>query len=943
MKQHRLKISMLMGMVLPFLLTACGGGSSGSSNQAPHFSSNQFTYSLNEDATLSGTIKAADGDGDELSYSVSKAGALGSLVVSADGSFTYQPEADKNGVDMVEVTVSDGKGQDKATLTFTIEPVNDAPVLATTQITVTAGSVFNGQLNVTDIDGDAITLVLVKDTVNGVLDLNLASGEFQYSTEATQEVNDTFIIRYTDGTIEPIEATITIAPSYATNADKLAYYYSWSGSHLAKANAALNHIGDDVTASKAKVKIAQGYYLGGLDAEGAKVLDGIAPLEIRAEGYQDSARVLNRLGHSDDANKLRKTAITLYNQYLAEKGIANIGRNDASFYRTVINDYRNAGYFEGAAALSSTVTVYAEAVRQEEYTTAYGHFLQALNRVVNDAVTKYIEDPTEANRSFAKKIADEYAVLADGTGYKYDADYPQPYTQRTKSANLTSAAEFYDALGESGLAKEYLARAISMFGEVTYDPKYNRAADQYAANTLDDWDTSLESLAVIFASQYPALVENVPAKLIFSRNPNDSSNKKAAENIFTVEAAKAVLVDGLTIDEATAEAERYFADKNDPQRYFWLLMELRGDPALASRLYVNGKTEAAREALLKARDVLLSQSFADKSRFTRYSSGNQGCDRLVQMYITWFGDASEMVQACQTLIDTLFVNEGKWATNWLIGARQDLLHAYYQNRAYADHVAPSVLVYNEMMTLTSDFTSPLDRIEHYSIIASIMGSYGMPNQSLAAWAEVEAEIGLMLADTTSLVMTDLKKIISHLLTFIVGREDFVSRGSAYSFREMYLLDNALRRNYGIHTSEEVSAVLSNFRASLKMVVTDIHNAAATFTVNEQQGVRENLIKLVQAAGLEDEAERLATDNVVNQQADFDGLWYVLAESFALIDDFPASNVANVDTDGDGLPNFFFSTATEEQILASGLEADTDADNDGIADEADTTPLESDLR
>ena len=91
------------------------------------------------------------------------------------------------------------------------------------------------------------------------------------------------------------------------------------------------------------------------------------------------------------------------------------------------------------------------------------------------------------------------------------------------------------------------------------------------------------------------------------------------------------------------------------------------------------------------------------------------------------------------------------------------------------------------------------------------------------------------------------------------------------------------------------------------------------------------------AGLFAEAEQFAASEV-NATADQYELYAQLAVVWAEKDDYPGSKVANVDTDSDGLPNFFLTTATEQEIAESGLVADTDSDNDGIADEQDATPL-----
>jgi len=71
----------------------------------------------------------SDVDGDPLTVTGVTQGAHGSVVLNADGSVTYAPAADFNGVDHFTYTVSDGRGGTAtATVAVTVNSVNDAPV-----------------------------------------------------------------------------------------------------------------------------------------------------------------------------------------------------------------------------------------------------------------------------------------------------------------------------------------------------------------------------------------------------------------------------------------------------------------------------------------------------------------------------------------------------------------------------------------------------------------------------------------------------------------------------------------------------------------------------------------------------------------------------------------------------------------------------------------------
>ncbi|ORJ59606.1 tetratricopeptide repeat protein [Geothermobacter hydrogeniphilus] len=90
------------------------------------------------------------------------------------------------------------------------------------------------------------------------------------------------------------------------------------------------------------------------------------------------------------------------------------------------------------------------------------------------------------------------------------------------------------------------------------------------------------------------------------------------------------------------------------------------------------------------------------------------------------------------------------------------------------------------------------------------------------------------------------------------------------------------------------------------------------------------------AGFSDQAIALAESlSFVSSRND---ALQAIAESFSRRDDFPGTKVAAIDTDGDGLPNFWSPLASAADIAASGLMLDPDCDNDGIPDISDHRPL-----
>ncbi|MBU0916788.1 MAG: tandem-95 repeat protein, partial [Gammaproteobacteria bacterium] len=123
-----------------------------------------------EDTPVSGTVKAKDADGDALTFAKGNNPAHGTVVVNADGTWTYTPSKDYNGSDSFTITVSDGKGGTAtSTVNIGVTPVNDAPVISAAGsasideanlISATAGTSTTGKLAISDVDSTRFDIQL---------------------------------------------------------------------------------------------------------------------------------------------------------------------------------------------------------------------------------------------------------------------------------------------------------------------------------------------------------------------------------------------------------------------------------------------------------------------------------------------------------------------------------------------------------------------------------------------------------------------------------------------------------------------------------------------------------------------------------------------------------------------------------------------------------------
>jgi len=114
--------------------------------------------------------------------------ANGTVVLNANGTFTYTPDADFNGTDSFTYQVSDGNGGTaQATVDVVVEAVNDAPVwtVQPNTVEVAADQVSIATFEAFDIDGDDLTYSIVSQNLNPngveVFEIDAASGELRFT------------------------------------------------------------------------------------------------------------------------------------------------------------------------------------------------------------------------------------------------------------------------------------------------------------------------------------------------------------------------------------------------------------------------------------------------------------------------------------------------------------------------------------------------------------------------------------------------------------------------------------------------------------------------------------------------------------------------------------------------------------------------------------------
>jgi VCBS repeat-containing protein len=212
------------------------------------------SYSTNEDTAL--TVAASgvlgndtDANGDALTAVKVTDPSHGTVTLNASGALVYTPAANYNGPDSFTYKANDGTADSNvATVTITVDPVNDAPTAVNDSYSTTEGTPLTlaapGVLgNDSDADGNPLTAVKVTDPAHGSVALN-ADGSLLYTPAANYSGPDSFTYKANDGTADSNVATVTITvnpllqPAAFTSTDHTTFKVGTPGSFPVTASGA---------------------------------------------------------------------------------------------------------------------------------------------------------------------------------------------------------------------------------------------------------------------------------------------------------------------------------------------------------------------------------------------------------------------------------------------------------------------------------------------------------------------------------------------------------------------------------------------------------------------------------------------------------------------------------------------------------------------------------
>ncbi len=189
---------------------------------APDSSTNWFYTAEDTPFDFEPLLNDLDLDGDVLSVAAVGDPAHGTAIISPTTRIVYTPTLNFNGTDVFTYTASDGSLTDTATVTITVTPVNDPPVISGSStvnriIGEDSGSVALN-FNANDVDGDLLAWDITGGTDTAVITKTYGSGNSDIDLSYTPLPDfaglDTFAVQVGDGQLtDTVTVNVMVVPA----------------------------------------------------------------------------------------------------------------------------------------------------------------------------------------------------------------------------------------------------------------------------------------------------------------------------------------------------------------------------------------------------------------------------------------------------------------------------------------------------------------------------------------------------------------------------------------------------------------------------------------------------------------------------------------------------------------------------------------------------------
>jgi hypothetical protein len=187
-------------------------------NDAPVADNDAATTQEDTAVTIDVLDNDFDIEGDSFTVDSTTEGTNGSVALAEDGTVIYTPHPDFQGTDSFTYAVADSTSEPTtATVSITVEPVNDSPVADDASIRGEEGTTIPWIPSVGDVDGDVLTCSITTPPAHGSVTLNPDCSGGSYTPEPDYKGTDTIVYEVSDR-LAADTATVTVEVGPANHA-----------------------------------------------------------------------------------------------------------------------------------------------------------------------------------------------------------------------------------------------------------------------------------------------------------------------------------------------------------------------------------------------------------------------------------------------------------------------------------------------------------------------------------------------------------------------------------------------------------------------------------------------------------------------------------------------------------------------------------------------------
>ncbi|TWI73230.1 hypothetical protein LZ24_01318 [Desulfobotulus alkaliphilus] len=686
------------------------------------------------------------------------------------------------------------------------------------------------------------------------------------------------------------------------NAKRINYYYNSNASRLYKAETMLGTVLDDNVNDRIRVQIVSGMAKVGYFDRAKEYIDFQMYLPaFKVDAWMGVARGYLPFDRNSDAIANLDKAFALQKKIISSTGAINTSNADTARLQQMAALYRRAGNNDKAEEVMDYIGI--ELLPVLTGTSHHGRLIVAFRNYA-DELLAYRQEDTSSKDFAAARIVLENMHLFSSVQPPNDTNGEKSYRARVYS--LAETALRFAALGDRERVEAIIdeIEALRENDDLVSFPDTNpQRLNLTKERSWSFVDSMVEALAEAGSEEKAwALIDTIPDNEVRAK----SSSYEAIINFLARDNRPDELLEVLETHVVGYRGNNVDTDQTAINRigaltYVNLVVpragvifaeagnhaaaERMGDTALGEvrRMYPNGSTPL------------------NMSRF----KVERGYVKIARVYHL-AGAHTRAVESLEEAEEVLArIADPAWRINalsatgrmWeMIGERERSRALFEEGREYLalvakDH-APAVLA-----------------LQYNDLARAAIGS-----------GSADLAPGLILAgeDFADKIFSDATPEAQRENTLVTAAQRYRVLGSrAWEVRDMVTAQRIFSK--GQNSAEKLASLSNKTR---------------------EMG---NLARAAGEAGLIEFAMEaaLAVPLIHGPSAAIPGRYDTIGDVAALVvkqDDFPDTDIAWVDTDKDGRPDFFHPLATDEMIAESGLELDPDSNGNGIPDTEDMRPI-----